>query len=279
MRQRRQIFGTSLIVTLSVMTLSVSAASNVAGVTQSYSAGSAVQAGMMAELQPGNPQAVIPLTGANPKLMLGVVVPASNAAIVLSPTNPSQQQVLVATAGRYDILVTNQNGPIKSGDYVTLSSLDGIGMKADSNQAEVIGQAVGNFNGSSGALGTAKLKDQTGRGTNVAIASIPVNLDIMPNPLYHSGPALVPGFLDKFANGLAGKQVSSARVYLALILLLATSFIVFSVLYGSLRGSLVALGRNPLSKQSIMRGLLQSLIAVLVIFTVGIFAVYLLLKL
>ena len=113
----------------------------------------------------------------------------------------------------------------------------------------------------------------------MAIGSIPLDLNITHNPLFQKNPPLLPGFLTKFANGVANKPVSPVRIYLASALLAVTAFIGASILYGSLRGSMIALGRNPLSKQPIVRIITESLITVLVIFAVGVFAVYLLLKL
>ena len=94
-----------------------------------------------------------------------------------------------------------------------------------------------------------------------------------------SAPAYVPGLFNRVASGVANKPVSAVRVYTALAMLAAIAFIVGSILYGSLRGGMVALGRNPLSKQALGRGLTQALITVMIIFVVGVFAVYLLLKL
>ena len=281
----RRVIGSGLVLLLLIAALPAAAAAttsqtNISGaVTQSYSAGPSVQSGMIVELQASNPQTIIPLHSSDIAHMLGVVVPTANAAIVLSPAAGTQQQVLVATVGHYGLLVTNQDGPIKTGDYVTISSLDGIGMKADADQTEVVGRAAGNFNGAANVLGSVKLKNQQGQATTVTIGSISLDLDITHNPLYQKSPAFVPDFVNKFATGVANKPVSTARIYLATVMLVITAFIVASILYGSMRGSMVALGRNPLSKQPIMRGLLQSMITVLIIFAVGVIAVYLLLKL
>jgi len=51
------------------------------------------------------------------------------------------------------------------------------------------------------------------------------------------------------------------------------------VMYSGIRSGMIAVGRNPLSKKSIIRSLIQTVIAGLIIFLAGVFAVYLLLKL
>jgi hypothetical protein len=45
------------------------------------------------------------------------------------------------------------------------------------------------------------------------------------------------------------------------------------------RSSMIALGRNPLSRKSILRGMFQVIITSIIIFICGLFGVYLLLKL
>src|SRR5581483_3984562 len=91
---------------------------DVAGsVTQSYDAGSGVLPGMLVQLK--GRSSVVPLTGPDAKNMLGVVVPVGSAPIVLTPSGSSGQQVLVASSGRYSLLVSNQNGPVKPDDYLS----------------------------------------------------------------------------------------------------------------------------------------------------------------
>jgi hypothetical protein len=52
-----------------------------------------------------------------------------------------------------------------------------------------------------------------------------------------------------------------------------------SLIYSGIRSGMIAIGRNPLSKKSIVRGIIQVVIVGLIIFLVGVFGVYLLLKL
>ncbi|HVX24230.1 MAG TPA: hypothetical protein VG992_02710, partial [Candidatus Saccharimonadales bacterium] len=68
-------------------------------------------------------------------------------------------------------------------------------------------------------------------------------------------------------------------IYLSLVVLLAITFIVANVMYSGIRSGMIAVGRNPLSKKSIIRSLIQTVIAGLTIFVAGVLAVYLLLKL
>jgi hypothetical protein len=128
-------------------------------------------------------------------------------------------------------------------------------------------------------LGSVKLKNQSGQAITVNIGSLPIDINVTANPLFAVAPAFVPGFLNKAASNVANKPVSTIRVYSAIALLAVVAYIIGSILYGSLRGGMIALGRNPLSKQAITHGLMRVMATVLIIFAVGVFAVYLLLKL
>ncbi len=248
-------------------------------VTQSYNATGAVQEGMLVQLASKQSNTVIPLTQANIVDMLGVVVPTNNATIVLAPASVTEQQVLVATSGLYNVLVSNQNGPINVGDYITISSIEGVGMKADASEGEVLGKAAGTFSGVSDIIGTVPLRNAQGETSNVTIGRIPVDLTISRNPLYQRAADYVPQFLSKVAVTVARKPVSSARIYLSMAVLIITGIVTGNMLYSGVRNGMLAVGRNPLSKKSIIKSLIETVVAGMIIFIVGILAVYLLLRL
>jgi hypothetical protein len=248
-------------------------------VTSTYSADSTVQLGMIVQLKDKAPTAVVPLTAASTSKVLGVVIPNSNVAIVLTPQNVTQQQVLVATNGSYNVLVSNQNGPIKVGDYLAISAIAGVAMKAGIVEQQVIGKAAGNFTGSGNVISAIKLKDQLGKDTTIALGRIQVDINIAHNPLNQKTVDHVPAFLANLAQAIANKSVSVARIYLSTVILAVTTVITSIMLYSGIRSGMIAVGRNPLSKKSIIKSLIQTIIAGLIIFIAGIFAVYLLLKL
>jgi hypothetical protein len=249
-------------------------------VIQSYNSGGGVQLGMIVDLNGAAPGSVQPLTASNLKNMLGVRVSENDAAITLSSNkSTSGQQVYVATSGQYDVLVSNQNGPIGVGSYVTISALSGVGMLADENENVVLGKSDGVFNGTSNVQGTATLTNSAGKSFKVALGMVPVDLDISPNPLETKATDYVPSFLSKAAVTLSNKPVSAARIYLSLVVLAVSAAVAANVVYSGVRSGMQAIGRNPLSKKSIIRSLIQTVIAGLIVFIVGVFAVYLLLKL
>ncbi len=258
--------------------LLVPAIASAQAVAQAYGVTGTVQKGMLVQLDPKNASNVEALTNKKDSSMLGAVVSASDSAVTLSGDNTSNQ-VFVANTGKYDVLVSTQNGAIKAGDIISISALDGIGMKADASQSVILGKALEGFNGTNKVSGTTRLTTSNGS-TNVSIGLIQVNIGISHNPLAQIGSSTqVPGFLRKLAENIAGKPVSAPRIYISLAVLLVTVVIAGSLLYGGVRSSLVAIGRNPLARSSVLSGLFQVMFIGVIIFVIGLVAIYLLLKL
>ncbi|MBP7857694.1 MAG: hypothetical protein WAW63_02045 [Candidatus Saccharimonadales bacterium] len=247
-------------------------------VSQGYGVTGVVQKGMIVMLDPKDSSKVQALTNKSDKSMHGVVVSANDTVVSLGGDSTATQ-VYIASNGKYDALVSTQNGPIKSGDIISISALDGIGMKADSRQAVILGKALSGFDGSKNVSGNASLTSSSGK-KDVAIGLIQIDIGISRNPLAVSvsGPP-VPAFLRKSGDSIAGKPVSTVRLYVSLAILLITIFMTGSLLYGGVRSSLVSIGRNPLAKKSILRGLIQVVVLGLIVFVIGLIAIYLLLKL
>jgi hypothetical protein len=244
-------------------------------VTQGYNSDEALQRGMIVMLKKGDTGKVNALTTEQVTSMQGVVVSANDSPITISATN---QKVYVATSGKFLVLVTDQNGPIAVGDYITISALGGIGMKTGLSQALVLGRALEPFDAKSRALSTAKIKDNKGKEQSVNIGLISTDISIVRNPSLKVE-AHVPDVLRKASESVAQKSVGANRIYIGMIILMLTAVIAGVVLYAGVRSSIIALGRNPLSRKTIVRSLIQVIITSLIIFLVGLFGVYLLLKL
>ena len=63
--------------------------------------------------------------------------------------SPSENPVPVALAGRVPVKVSNENGPIEPGDYLTSSSFPGVAMKA-TRPGPTVGKALESFDGTDG---------------------------------------------------------------------------------------------------------------------------------
>lgn len=256
----------------------VSAAdTSIQNVAQSYAADSVLQHGLIVQLDAKDKTKITAASYKKSKDVLGVVV-AANATPVSLSSDTAPQQAYVVSSGRYNVLVSTQNGSISAGDYVSVSALDGIGMKADSEVQQILGRAVNGFDGKNDAASNTTLKTSDGKTLKVAIGTVAVDITIGSNPQKTSGDSGVPQVIQKLAVSVVGKPISAPQLYASVLVLLIGAGIVASLLYSGIQTGMTAIGRNPLAKKSITRNVMQVIITGLIIFIGCLFAVYLILK-
>ncbi|HUC89418.1 MAG TPA: hypothetical protein VMR45_01320 [Patescibacteria group bacterium] len=257
--------------------LLISSVATAQNVTQGYLSDQELQNGLIVRLKPSDPKKVEALGQSNSSDMLGVVVSSSAAPVSLS--DPTTRQNFVATFGKYDVLMSTQNGPIKSGDYITISAVDGVGMKADSQQMFILGKALGAFTGIGDAESTVTLTDKSGGKREVALKRVAVDIGVAHNPAY-SGDEVpgVPHFLSQAARLVTKKPLTALRLYSCLGILALAFVVAGAIIYSGVRSGMVAVGRNPLAKKSIARNIITVALMAFVIVIIGVIAVYLLLK-
>ncbi len=248
---------------------------------QGYAADSALQYGTVVQLVGGATTKVAPATAKDLNAMYGMTVDPHELSLSISNSNLANE-VYVATSGTYNVLVSTQNGAIKAGDYITMSAIDGVLMKAGSydDQKVVFGRAAGDFSGKNNSIGSTSLHYSDGKTTQtVALGMVPVAINIERNPNQKSTKANLPPALQKLGEAIADKPVSPTRIYLSIGITGLSIIVALVTLYAGIRNALIAIGRNPLSKKSIFRGLLEIILTGFIILIIGLFAVYLLLKL
>lgn len=244
--------------------------------TQGYGSDETLQRGMIVRIKKDDATKVSALKYEEMPDMHGVVVDSNDAPVTLSAEG---QKVFIATGGKYEVLVSTQNGEIKAGDYITISSLSGIGMKANAAESHVVGRALSDFNGKDAVVSTTEIKDSANNTKNIAIGRLFADISVSRNPNYGPPDSGLPEALRKAAESIAGKEVNTARVYIAVVIFVVSTIIAGTIMYGGVRSGIISIGRNPLSKKSIIRGMLQVVIFGLIVFILGLFGVYLLLKL
>jgi len=259
-----------------------SAANNCAGSVAAYSADSSLETGLIVRLDPDDPTKVEAVDKDNSDKMFGVVADQNQVPITSAPdgmTNPT----FVATDGscQYNVLVSTENGDIKSGDYIAMSSISGVGMSAGSQVGKVFGRAVSSFNSHSVVLQTIALKGSDGStAKSVSVGLVPAVIDIRDNPNIKSTKANLPQWLQTLGQEVGGRpDVNPIRIWISAGVAVAALVWAVIILYAGVRNAIISIGRNPMSKRSIFRALAQVIITSLLILVIGLFAVYLLLRL
>ena len=146
----------------------------------------------------------------------------------------SQQYYLVAKTKKFmlpqlvatTVLVSDQNGAIGAGDYITVSSVSGIGMKAGDIDPVILGKAIESFDASDSnqVVNTVTVKNNQGQEEQLRIGQVFVDITIGKNPLLRTDNSL-PSVLRRASELIAGKPVSSVRVYISLAILVIASII------------------------------------------------------
>lgn len=199
------------------------------------------------------------------KNMYGVVDLSPD--VVLDVTGDANSVPMVVNGQAY-VLVNNSKGPIAVGDWVTSSSVKGMGMKADRNEGMVLGQALEAYDG--GAEGGLIL-------VAVNIQSAPERLET--NSLLATLNKAALDFLS------LSNEVARERTYELLRYILAAIVIVISITFSYLtfgkvaRSGVEAVGRNPLARTTIMLGVGLNIIIAGLIILAGVVVAYLIVRL
>ncbi|CAN5382708.1 hypothetical protein BH10PAT3_BH10PAT3_2570 [soil metagenome] len=258
-----------------LITIKLTGVLSAQSVTQGYGSDRVLQRGMIVGLNKSESSKVEPIDVSRQSNILGVVVNPNDSPITISDNT---RHIFVSTSGRYEVLVSDQEGAISRSDSVTVSAIAGIGMKATELQSDVLGRAAQGFDGKTNILSTATLKDSSGKEKVVHIGRIPVEISIMKNSLAKQNNQ-APALLNNAGQAIAGKAVSAVRLYLGAIIFIVGTIVAGAILYAGIRSSIISIGRNPLSRQSIFRSMIGVAFTSLFVFLISVIGVYLLLKL
>lgn len=266
---RPSLLKVGLLASAAILLLSLITSTTVADtLVQSFKTKTSLEPGWVVALDKNDNNSVEPAPASDTSRMYGIVIDPSQVPFTIQ--RQQGEQVFVATSGTYPVFVTTQNGEINPGDFISMSTTDGVSAKAVSRQTYILGKAVEKFDGKNNVITKASDGSAIGR----------INVTITPgkNPLTKNDVA-VPSVLKTLGDGIGGKDTAAIRIYTALAVFLITSIVSAVVLWVGVRGGMIAIGRNPLSRQYIIRGLIQVIVIAILIFTVGVIGVYLLLKL
>ncbi len=186
---------------------------------------------------------------------------ADTATILIKSADPAYKPVV--QSGTALVNVTNANGAIKKGDYVTTTAKNpGKGQKA-SISGYVLGTAMEDFSGTTG---------------QISVVISPTYAEI-------SNAKTLSRLLDYFTAGLF-KNVSDQgqfpvvmRYIIAGIIMLLSVIISFLTFSRSVPKAIEAIGRNPLARSSIMVSLAMSIGLVIATLAIGLIASVVILKL
>lgn len=185
------------------------------------------------------------------------------------------QEVQVVVSGSTQTFVSNINGNVKAGDRIAASPISGVGMKA-TEDTQVVGTAQADLESTD--TSTQTVTDRNGKKETIRLGLLPVQIDVG----YYVAPkdklaTFLPGFLQALANNTAGKNVSSLRILISTLALLLGFITSAIILYSSVRSGIISIGRNPLARTVLLRGLFEILLTAGGILIITAIIVYLIL--
>jgi hypothetical protein len=172
-------------------------------------------------------------------------------AIFLQNTN-DQEAKPVIISGKADVLVSSINGNIKKNDFITTSTIAGVGQKATRN-GMIIGTALQDYSNS----------DQK------AVGKILVAVSPHFNASFEDNKTNVLEVLRNASDPTTLTQATSLRYVLAAGIVLISFAIGFTYFGRITSKGVEALGRNPLASRMIQTSLVLNLILMIVIVAVG----------
>jgi hypothetical protein len=238
--------------------------------SQGFTTTDQTSVGSLVSLQNGTSDHVNMATRSNVNSIIGVVI--NDGTSLLTVSNSQGSQVQVATSGVVQTLVSNINGDIHQGDEITASPIKGVGMKA-TDSTKVVGIAQSDLG--QGNASQESYTDKSGKHT-VLVGLLPVQVNVS---YFYKQPnkTVIPAAIQNIANALAGKNVDALPILLSIGIFLVTLVVVASIIYSMIHGSIISVGRNPMSQSAIYRNLTQMSALVVGILAVAVISIYLVL--
>jgi len=243
-------------------------------VGQAFVATNGLSSGALVAISSSNSNAVTLATNENVSSLTGVVSSYTGQ----STASVGQGQVLVASSGTSYSLVSDINGPITKGNYITASTVAGVGARAIQS-GTMVGTAQVNFSGHEPGDISKSVKIGSIVKT-IHIGQIPVQLQVGPESLDSGGlDSYIPPEVQNLADNIAGHPVAALRLVLAGLLIIIGLVGSSVILYAAVRNSMVSIGRNPLARRYVYRGLLQVMFIVLFLLLLCLGGIYLIITL
>ncbi len=243
-----------------------------ANISHAYQSSTTFPSGFLVSLDAAKDNNILAANSATSNRLVGVVVEANDSLVAI---DSASSLVQVATSGVAEVLVSDVNGTIKSGDQVAVSPFSGIGMKSEPG-ARLIGLAQSSLNSrESGAVSKA-VADKDGKQQTLKVGFVRVSIAIGTAPV--AGAEAQQSSLQQAAKMLTGHNVSTARIVVSSVIAVIAIIALVTLIYTSIYGTLIAIGRNPLARGSIFQALFSIIGLVVLTASVAMATIYLIIR-
>lgn len=198
--------------------------------------------------------------------IIGVTVSPDESEVTIASAG---QKVFVESDGEADAYVSDLDGVVKEGDFLTLSPLKGILTKGHSGSRFIVGIALENLSDKTKESHIVETDDSP---RAVEVAKIRVSLGRQGSS--GQGAVKADSSLERLGRSIVGKEVSEIRMAVSLIIFFIVMVTEGAILYGAISTAITSLGRNPLAKEIISRELVRIILIAVSVLIFGLGAIY-----
>ena len=258
----------------SVLSLFVGASVLAGAISQGYHSNIPLSEGTIVSAVKNSNKEIEKTNLENESLLAGIVTNDSKSVISLQPKGTD---IGVAVNGEVNLLVTDINGDIEQGDYLIISPLAGVAMKdsLNSQAKKYIAIAAQSFNNKSTGVKSVPVELNNGQHKDISVGIMLANL-VLSNRVDKANSKQNAVLV--FTQRVAGKPVNNLHIIASAAVFLSTICIAGLVLNGSIKGTFISLGRNPLSKSIILSNLFKVIAIGLVLLAAGMSMSYIILR-
>jgi hypothetical protein len=228
-----------------------SAGASSANISHSYKTTDDVANGSLVSLDSDRTDYVVLSNTDNGDRLLGVSVATNDSLLAV---DPNENAVQVATSGSANVLVSTLNGDIKVGDQIAVSPFNGVGMKSEPG-SHIIGLAQTAFNADTDGSVARDVTTKDGKKNTVYLGFVKISIGIGTASSASSGSSENLTSLQRLGKSLTGHVISTPRILISLVVALVAAVALVTLIYASIYGSIISVGRNPLARNAIVRTL------------------------
>jgi hypothetical protein len=230
--------------------------------------------GTLVSVQPNGTVALTNLR--NEQRLVGVVLAADTASLLTLNRGEGRPAVQVSESGIVNMYASTLNGDVHAGNMITVSPLSGIGMAATTG-LRTVGIAQADLTSTTVGVKPFVIHDHAGQSKRVFVGTLPVLISSGGSESASASPGFI-GNLQALAATAVGHPVSTSQAVISLVVTVVSMAALIALVYGTIRASVVAVGRNPLARASIYKILAQVFGMVVVIAVVAMAILYLMLR-
>jgi len=260
-----------VVILASVPLLTTLTASAMTNISQGYRSAEQLPIGMIVSVIESNNLEVKRATQEDSERIAGVVI--DDASVV--SIRPEGSNTKVQSSGSAKILATTLNGNVNSGDSLIVSPISGIAMSSGSNMKQtdrIVAIAEESLTENSDNIKRIDIKTVDGSSKQTVVGLVSARIVI--NEKQNSATTNQSNLITDFASRAAGKSVSVARIMASGVVFAGTIIVTGMLLQGSIRGTFISLGRNPLSRESLLPALAKVSALAMFVFSAGMLAAY-----